>query len=248
MKLLVVAALHGNFGWFKYMVLTKARDEKADAIVQLGDLGWGPWPYENRQMQDRVADKLRHAGIPMFFIDGNHDNFDNLEKAVAAGRKTDEGFVEVRPNLFYIPRGTAWQWGEKKFIGLGGARSIDIDPVPPEWPGRTLGKTYWEQELITQQQVNDILDRDLSADVMFSHDAPAGLKWDAPFSKKSDAISQWNRKAVRAVAEHVGAKVLVHGHYHQRYTERLVLDNGRPLLVCGLDRDKYPGNWEVMTV
>ena len=208
----------------------------ADVIVQVGD--WGmTWPeHPPRDRVKALSNALAQSGVPMVFIDGNHECFDELERR---GATTDVGrFVELAPGVTYAPRGFAWEWDGVRFLSLGGAFSVDIDPDPfcrPPWPGRVLGHSYWLQETITYADVDRAITEG-PVDIMITHDAPElpdELRW---FMEKNhyklDGASRSNRVAIRSVMDVVKPKLLVHGHIHHRYNDRL-----DDTVVCGLARD-----------
>lgn len=215
MKILLVGDTHRDTE-FVEMCFEKAIENKVERILQLGDFGWGFPPMDDpvgsygfHQFADNVSAMAVEHEIPFYWIDGNHDNHWHLRDI---GAFDSDDMVEVLPNVYYIPRGTSWVWGKRRFLGLGGAFSIDKDR-------RTLGVSYWDTELITTAEINRAIDNagSLGVDIMVSHDAPHGV---AAIEKvfnsdyKMDRYSRSNRDAVRGVMDAVHAKFLFHGHFH----------------------------------
>jgi len=176
------------------------------------------------------------AGVDWYWLDGNHENFDALEEAVDTTAAAPQ---QMLARLWYLPRGCTWTWDGCRFMALGGAYSIDKEY-------RKQGTSWWPQELLTREQVEMAMDRG-PVDVLLTHDAPDGTCPIVNGTYKGDHISRGNRKAVSAVMEAVAPRLLVHGHYHHRYTA----DAG-DTTVEGLGRDGdgrnswlviSPGDW-----
>lgn len=222
---------HANTAWAVRAVF-RARDLGAQVIIHTGDFG-----YDYLSMFISVLEEaLAKAGILILFVRGNHDDpefLDNLPD-------NDEGFKPVSDHIWYIPQGKAWTWDGIKFLGLGGAHSIDRKirverdltyGTTSWWPGETIS-TLDAFRAVHQGQ----------ADVMITHDCPAGVsipglggpdRWDVA----DLARSHRHRERLREVVEKVEPSLLVHGHYHARYTAYLNLPGKIGTRVVGLDCD-----------
>lgn len=203
MKVLVAGDTHGRMWQVNYL-LDVAREQGCDRIVQVGDFGY--WPHIE-PFAERVNRAAMRAGIDVYWLDGNHENFDMLEEVVDVDAAEPQ---QMLANLWYLPRGATWEWDQLRFMSLGGAYSIDV-------ASRVEGSSWWRQELLTREQVERAMDRGL-VDVLFTHDAPDGVCPIIREGYKGDLISQGNRKAISAVMEAVHPRLLVHGHYHHRYS------------------------------
>ena len=201
-RILVAGDFHGNLD-HQGRVYQAAQNHGADAIVQVGDWGYWPTPSGNIPMADHAAKMYAKTGIPQYWLDGNHEHFDMLE---ALGLYGGEGMQKMQDGLYYLPRGTRWQWNGKKYLAFGGAYSIDKD-----W--RTPHVSWFPQELPTWKQVDEVLDNPDPVDIMFSHDSPV---WPVGLHSnyKTDAMSEYSRQAIRAIVNHVNPTLLYHGHYH----------------------------------
>lgn len=119
-------------------------------MIQIGDLdlyGYDYWQSEGRR----------------FFIDGNHDNFNELPINA-------EKPQEIKENLIYIPRGFV----SGKVMFFGGADSIDKNfrlSHEQAYP-RLAGKTWYYQESITDEQIDRAKADEREIDVMVAHDLP----------------------------------------------------------------------------
>ena len=233
-RILIAGDFHGN-QFFQGHVYQVAQARKADAIVQLGDWGYWPTPSGSVPMVDHADVMFRKTGIPLYWLDGNHEHFDMLE---AMGLYGASGMQKMQDGLFYLPRGTRWEWNGTKFLAFGGAYSIDK-------AYRTPHVSWFSQELPTYKQVDDVLDNPEPVDIMFSHDSP---RWPGRLASgyKDDATSEYSRQAIRAIVDHVNPATLYHGHYHHPWQG--AYKNTR---IVGLDCDgAVPANpsWDIIRI
>lgn len=143
----------------------KNRFRETDTLIILGDFG-GVWYGGTRD--EYLLDAYAELPCTVFFIDGNHENFDLLFKypeVIQNGARCHQ----IRPNLFHVMRGEILDIAGKKLFCFGGAVSID-----KAW--RTTGKNWWHQEIPTQAEY-DNAEKNLEAvnwkvDYVLTHCAP----------------------------------------------------------------------------
>ena len=223
-KILVAGDFHGNLT-HALRVMHTAEAEGYDTIVQIGDFGW--WPPRDEFDGDNffprdVENILRELGIDMFFIDGNHENFEDLFSRPHT--IDDQGFWQFfcdRPDspnkervlkferLRYIPRGLVWEWDGIKFMGFGGAYSIDKYM-------RTEGVSWFKDEMPDYMTVAKALENAEKVDVMFSHDSPELPPRMNGQGYKEDNMSMFSRRTTAVLVEAYQPRVVYHGHYHER--------------------------------
>lgn len=232
-RVLVAGDTHGNVEHFQYLA-DQAVNHGCQAIVQVGDWGY-TWPGREHERVAAVQGMLRRAGLTLFWLDGNHDNFTHLDYIGALD--ADEPVV-IADDITYLPRGCVWEWSGVRFMSLGGAVSIDK-------ARRIPGLSWWPEETLTLAQVEKAKARG-PVDVMLCHDAPSGVRslqrylnrmteeFRVPY--KIDEASEANRALVREVADAVRPALLIHGHYHHRYWSPAPWDREHAK-VLGLDRD-----------
>lgn len=185
-----------------------------------------------------MNDLLTEHNMQLYFVDGNHENFDMLFEK----RFNDDGTRFVRDRITYLPRGYRWNWRGVSFLALGGAKSIDIRYL-------TEGKNWWPQETITPEDVARSIEGG-PVDILVSHDSPAS----APNSIVDDVDSQLNamrrfgpnivrlctehRKVLQKVTDVVVPRFIVHGHYHKAMGGyfRHKDEHNTPACVIGLDQ------------
>lgn len=165
-KILVVGDIHGRWWALNNLVVTEA----PDIILQCGDFGF--WPGWSKF----ALDKIELGTTKLFWLDGNHENHEQL-------RKLGNNPVELRPNLFYMPRGSKLCINKSVVLFLGGAHSIDKD-----W--RTPGYDWFPEELLTEVDVAKIGHGPI--DVVLSHTCPHEFDMTSEmFFKINDPSRDW---------------------------------------------------------
>jgi predicted phosphodiesterase len=215
-RLLVCGDWHGNLAHARGMV-ELARLRRCALVVQLGDFGWWPHQRPHELFAADLEDVCESRGVGVYWIDGNHENFDDLARRPR--RVAEDGFswCYQRPGsetylerIRYVPRGTTWRWGGRRFLAFGGGYSVDR-------PVRRAGFSWWPQEVPSDEQVEGALARAHAlapVDVMLTHDAPVddiraliGIDFDVPESRRS-------RRAIARLVDAYCPRLLLHGHYH----------------------------------
>lgn len=240
MKVLLAGDTHGNERHMRRL-FTHAASVGAERIIQVGDFGFG-WEWEGVDDErrctftTRVSTLVQEHGIELWWLDGNHENFDLLELELAAVSVADDGTYELRPGVRYLPRGSRPVITGVRALVCGGGVSIDR-----RW--RTAGTSWWPQEVITEADVARCRESG-TARVLLSHDMP----WEVTVIDRHMADS-WgeeirhgvytNRTRLSQVLVACGADLVVHGHLHHRYDEWVRVGD-RSVLVRGLDCDDTP--------
>lgn len=210
MKILIAGDTHGNSAWWSRLV-EYARKRQCATIVQLGDFGYWEHTVDGRLFLDRLSKKLVRAGVRAYFIDGNHENHPLLWEQYPPD---EDGFCEVRPSLYYIPRGHSFTWDGVKFLGLGGAYSVDVKWRLDEEAWRHAPRTlWWPTETLTTEEVERACAVG-KVDVLLSHDCPWGVT--LPGIGGEFIESNLNRMMVSRVVRETLPDLVLHGHYHMR--------------------------------
>ncbi len=248
MKVLLLGDVHGNLGHFTNAV-EAAKLNGCCAVLQLGDFGF--WEHTSPTHMDAVSDVCQYYDIPVIWVDGNHENHTLLRTKYGPGgpkyNPIGQGFHqgshdpwwEIRDGVWYAPRASYWIWNDKKFLACGGAYSVDK-------PWRMPGESWWPEETITRDEADDCMATGL-ADVVVSHDAPlSGLQALADTGKEC-LQTDTNRRLLQEVCDFTRPSLLVHGHYHHRYTEHLG-ENERPCRIEGFGCDPTSNSMGVLRV
>lgn len=211
MKVLVAGDTHGSLEHLSRLCVA-ATDEGADLIIQVGDFGFS-WSLGALSQADELLGKY---GIELWWLDGNHENFDILEIGFGA-TPDDPVATKTGTWITYMPRGYRFTLDGVRCMAFGGAISIDR-----QW--RKPGVSWWRQEAITNRQVDRALDGSF-IDILFCHDAPNNggleqffLPGVGPGELRDSALS---RAALDKVVEHLTPGLVVHGHYHGRYSRTI---------------------------
>ena len=233
MRLLLVGDSHANARWWADTVVSTAQRSGAERIIQLGDFGYWPRHSTGRSFLATVASGVERAGIPVDFIDGNHEDHGVLQRRATAP-------YEVAPGVRHLPRGHRLEHGGVHFLALGGAHSVDRNV-------RTVGVDWFPDETLDLGDL-ERAETGAAVDVLLAHDTFSG--YDLPTTLPAEKIPSWltrefaasraHRELVRSVVDAVHPQLVVHGHYHSRYSRQLRLD-GHAVRVEGLDRDGSTG-------
>ena len=222
----------------------------AQWIIQCGDFGLWPGWFCFVYL-DRLNAALIEANVHLIWLDGNHEDFDQLERLVKHNPRNDRGQTFIRSNILYSPRGCVFTLDHKRFMTVGGAFSID-----KEW--RTPHDSWWPQEQITMEQLQIILNQVESGrakhrpevDYLFTHDCHPNT----PFKHriKDDVESNLHRRKIATIANAVRPKMWWHGHMHERYDWTLPygvpfsLEDGQTTEVHGLADGREKDSWGIL--
>ena len=239
-RIIVAGDWHGNTDWAEHVIGRAGSllaGEERKRILHLGD--FGIWPgIGGAEYLDSVLGACFEHGVDLWFVDGNHEDFTQLE----AFRVSEQDDKVVT----WLPRGHRWEWHGRTWLALGGAVSVDRAV-------RVKGNLgWWPEEEITDEQEHAVIAGG-PADVMVCHDCPAGVvhafgprprEW----AETDLARSERHAQRLQRIVDAVQPSHLMHGHLHMAYQR--VCDFGYgPVEVTGLDRDGGRGpNWAVLDV
>lgn len=113
MRYLVVGDCHGNLGNLYNIIESANKKYKIDACIQVGDFGFYPL----------VMDKYKFLKfpIPVYAIDGNHENHEWLMKCINS--KSHIEWID-KNNINFISRGSVWDIEGCKIGFMGGAMNV----------------------------------------------------------------------------------------------------------------------------
>lgn len=209
-RILLLGDAHGNDRFVEYAAAAAARN-KCDLILQLGDFGYWEHTLAGREYLDRVNAAVRECGLPLLFIDGNHENHEMLRALQDRKNGRCDGLVTVREHVAWISRGTRWTWKNRTFAAVGGAASVDRSM-------RTAGWTWWPEEVLCREDVAHLIGEDIN--VIICHDAPriAGMVGKNSFPPEDIAKAEASRKILDTVIDSCRPELVVHGHWHVRHS------------------------------
>ena len=117
---------------------------KNDNIIILGDCGIA-WRKDKKDLDQNI--KLWNEcgnGVKLYFIDGNHENFNILNSL-----PIENNMGKIADNIYHLRRGQVYEFENKKILVCGGADSIDKYR-------RIENFTWWKEEAISQETIDDI--------------------------------------------------------------------------------------------
>lgn len=211
-RIMLAGDVHGN-GAHLAKLFQRARQLECEKVIALGDFGVWPGSYGRRYLE--LASRLtEETGIALWFLDGNHEDHDKLDKVFPDARRAQDPDLTPQPwpnlpGITYLPRGATWSEHGVTFMALGGAYSVD-----EEW--RTPGVSWWPQEQLKPWQAAEAIRRaPAQVHVLLTHDCPTMcFEPQLTLNPKLDARSRGNRELVDAVRASVRPPVTVHGHMH----------------------------------
>lgn len=141
---------------------------KNDYLIILGDVGccWNNGNYDNS-----VKEILSSLPCTVLWVDGNHENFDILNKYPI--KEWNGGKVHfIKDDIIHLMRGQVFTIENKKFFTFGGARSVDKEY-------RKEGYSWWKEEMPTEEEYQEGYDNlnknDNKVDFIISHTCPGDL-------------------------------------------------------------------------
>lgn len=221
MRVLFGGDSHADSNYIDYLYF-RAKKMSADRIFVLGDFGFWPRMAGGVAFLEHVREVSEDYGIPLYWLDGNHEDHEKLADLTGDGHIRDR-FIptaymtssgrQVADKVLYSPRGHVWEWDGITFGSMGGAFSIDRD-------FRDLGFDFFYEELITVEDVNYVKEQDKRVDVMLSHDTPASVDMAAEMMMHGRQPNTGsNRDLLEQVRSVWQPRTILHGHWHLCYSQ-----------------------------
>lgn len=251
---------HGDINQVRWLI-DQALMFGAQAVFVLGD--FGIWSHlDGGVFVNRVSEYSGRRGVPVYFLPGNHENYDLLDGYERDNERDEDGFVVLAPGVLYSPRGHRWMWGGVKFLSLGGAYSIDKQPrVMQDWELvkkaeakvdqerhltpkeqyalRFPHTSWWPQEEITDEERERAIEGG-EVDVMLTHDKPLASRPD--WNRKNIDECLPNQLQIQKVVDATRPKLLLHGHLHHAYSDTIESsDTFVKALDCDPEASRYSG-------
>ena len=227
-KIVVTGDIHGNP--FQRLNLENFPEGKTftkeDYVIILGDFGL---VWDNSAMEHSCLDWLENKPWTTLFIDGNHENYDLLNKFPI--EEWGGGRVQkIRSSVIHLLRGEVYDIGGYKFLAMGGARSHDIqdgvlevgDPRIKIWKKddfklfRINHISWWEEEIPNEEErknaLKNLAENDYKVDYILTHEAPSSdVVLMDHLLYHPDEYSKWLEMEIR---QKVKYKKWFFGHYH----------------------------------
>ena len=134
--LYITGDTHGN--QLKWLEQIHPALSPGDGVIVAGDFGYGFWSGPLGS-EDAFYDWLAAQPYAVFFIDGNHENFDRL-LALPVEPWRGGRIQRIRPNVIHLMRGEVYLIEGRTVFTFGGGHSADF------WR-RKPGASWWPQEM-----------------------------------------------------------------------------------------------------
>ncbi len=138
-----------------------------DTLLVAGDFGIG---FFDGPMGSEEAffDSLAAQDCTILFCDGNHENFDRLNRFEAA--QWHGGQVHfIRKNLIHLMRGEIYELDHLRMFVMGGGTSLDR-------ASRIPGESWWAQEMPEEPEYRNaarhLEQHHFEVDILLTHTAP----------------------------------------------------------------------------
>lgn len=186
--------------------------DKEDYLIVVGDFGYVWNILQSSKEEEYNYRWFAEKPWTTLFVDGNHENFDRLEKLPElemfggkVGKLTD--------NIYHLKRGEIYTIAGIEILTMGGGTSIDKIY-------RTENITWWPQEAPKELEyvncLNNLKEHDNKVDVILTHDCSKRIYDLFDIPKYADGISQL-QSFLEQLEKTVDFDKWYFGHYHQDY-------------------------------
>lgn len=141
-----------------------------DSVIICGDFGllWS----KNDGMLDHCLKQMGGLPFKILWVGGNHENYDMIEEYNLEEWNGGKVRHIIQDKIIYLERGQVFKIEDKKIFTFGGASSHDVqggilDPRDADYiekcnavrksdlPYRVKGISWWEQELPTEEEMQE---------------------------------------------------------------------------------------------
>ena len=235
-KLAFVGDVHGNL---RNLQRLTSKIKNVSAFIQVGDFelyhhidvvkqdkqAWKRKEVFNEVIHRVTNDLLPAFPIPILFIKGNHDDYDNL---------TSEKLKKA--NIHFLEQGSVHSIDGVTVACLGGIYS----PVRSRWKTKDLNGR--DRRFFTKEEIQHIhlhIENSVrkDVDIFISHQAPTGVLPNKDFQEEGIEL-------LTNIVDKLNPKFHVHGHHHKNYETRY-----KNTKVIGLGNfGKNQNSFKVLTV
>lgn len=180
---------------------------KKDYLIILGDAAVCGFSPENENLTRKALSELP---VTTLFIDGNHENF--LELNSYDADEWNGGKVHIiEDDIIHLMRVQVFNIDGKKFFTFGGAYSIDRN-------SRVKGLTWFPEEIPTDEEYEKGLENleknDFEVDYILSHTGPSEAVAYMGYGEWADEEIAL-RKYLQRIADNTEFTAWYFGHFHE---------------------------------
>lgn len=193
--ILIIGDIHGNFTYLNSIM--EIYTDVLEMVLSVGELGY--WPSVDKEP---VEELILHRDIPIYFCDGNHEDFVFLNSLGQNGEVGRNIFHKKRGSVVILPDG-------RTVLFMGGAFSID-------WPYRRVGIDWFPQDEIIRE--SDLINLpDIPVDIVISHTSPTffeAISDHGTIAVNEGSYYDPSRTALDYVYEKYHPDMWYFGHFH----------------------------------
>lgn len=183
--------------------------DKDDYLIIAGDFGFVWSMFEPSEEEKWWYNWFAEKPYTTLFIDGNHENFDRLDKLPTEEKFGGEVGVLVPGSVYHLKRGEVYVIADMKFFTFGGGTSIDK-------AHRIPFVSWWERENPSHREYNhglvNLNENNWEVDYVITHDCPTSTYYQMEYEKYEN-VSQL-QKFLEDVKSNLSYKRWFFGHYH----------------------------------
>lgn len=201
--------------------------KKDDFIIICGDFGV-IWRDEISTNESLLIKEFQKLPCEILFIDGNHENFNRLDKLKNIKRFGGNVGEYIKNKCFHLKRGEIYNICGKNIFTMGGAKSIDKSCRVPNI-------SWWEAENITDSQMKYALQNlqnfKGNIDIVITHTCPNSFLEHIDKHLKlgfriPDNNSMWLELIAQKLALRQSGKIeWFFGHWHSDFDFHITLQN-----------------------
>ena len=210
MAFVIAGDIHGTLDidkLIRYFDNTEIEYTKEDYLILAGDVGvCGFSPIDEADTRS----VLRNLPVTVLFIDGNHENFQQLDSYPID--IWNGGKVHIlEDDIIHLMRGQYFEIEGTSFFTFGGAYSIDRD-------SRVEGVTWFPEEIPTEEEydegMNNLEKHDFQVNYILTHTGPAEVVAYMGYGEYSEEETEL-RRYLQHIADHVEFQAWYFGHFHE---------------------------------
>ncbi len=221
MKIYVTGDVHGDvlqrLSGRNFPVGNKLSRE--DLVIIAGDFGV-IWESQCSKKEKYILNWLNDRPFTTLVVGGNHENWDRL-RDLPKIEKFGVTLQEIRPNVFFVPNGTLFDFGGKKIFCMGGAMSTDRGGLDPNKFYPEEGNGWWRDEIPTYEEMDfgtkNLEDVGYEVDTIISHTMPIKnvMMFTMAMGYHEDRTKDPTANYLSFIAEHTKFNQWFCGHFHQ---------------------------------
>lgn len=238
--ILVTGDTHGGHDGYKLSALKRRSSRNGvnvDHLIIAGDFGYIFDDTPDNSISGielhQMNGVFEKAPWCTWFVPGNHENYDILDSLPRIVKNGARCIEFIKDKLYMVDRGEILTLEGKTFLCIGGAESVD-----KQWRLGLDHKCWWEQELITEEDIanarHNLAKYDNKVDYVITHTCPQEVLNEVDWYLPPWQADMWGEKHddpsamyLSEIRKDITFKAWYFGHFHE--DAKLTLkDKGHP--------------------